>query len=183
MPIQIGKEVLADFTDPITMLHDCHRRIESFLDALVTISRLQRGGALDERHRSALSTALRYFDQGAPLHTADEEESLFPRLRNSTAEEAMLVGECLSQLEVEHREKEWGHRIVHRLGTTWLEEGSLSMEDAQRLVNELERLDHTYRRHIRSEEDQVFPVASNVLPQEDLRAMGIEMKARRRLSR
>ena len=183
MPIQIGKEALADFTDPITMLHECHRRIEHFLDALMTISRRQQGGTLDERHRSALSSALRYFDQAAPLHTADEEESLFPRLRKSTAEEAVLLGEYLSELEVEHRDKEQRHGIVHRLGTTWLEEGSLSIEEAQMLVNELERLELTYRRHICGEEERVFPVAINLLPQEELRAIGSEMKVRRGLSR
>ena len=31
--------------------------------------------------RNSLETALRYFREAAPKHTADEEESLFPRLR------------------------------------------------------------------------------------------------------
>ena len=137
---------------------------------------------MDERHRAALSAALRYFDQGAPLHTADEEESLFPRLRISSAEEALLLGGRLGKLEVEHREKERRHRIVHQLGTRWLEEGSLSMEDAQMLVNEMEHLERTYRHHIRSEEDGVFPVAAKVLQKEDLLVMAREMKSRRGIS-
>ena len=179
MPIQIGGKALADFTQPISMLYDCHKRIERFLDTLLTISRSRRGEALDEHHRSAVSAALHYFEQGAPLHTADEEESLFPRLRSSTANEAARLGKCLSELEIEHRDKERRHGIVQRLATTWLEGSRLSTEDAQVLRNELERLELTYRRHIRTEEDRVFPVAAKVLPQEDLQAIASEMKARR----
>ena len=74
-------EALADFTDPIAMLNDCHRRIERFLGVLVNLSRERHVGELGEPARSALAAALHYFDAGAPLHTADEEESLFPRLR------------------------------------------------------------------------------------------------------
>lgn len=179
MPIQIGGKPLADFTQPIRVLYDCHRRIESFLGALLTVSRLRGGEALDERHRSAVSAAIRYFEHAAPLHTADEEVSLFPRLRSSTANDAAGIGKCLSELEVEHREKERGHQTVHRLATSWLEESTLSAEDAQTFRDELERLELIYGRHIRTEEDRVFPVAAQVLPREDLRAIASEMKTRR----
>ena len=36
---------------------------------------------MTEETRVALESALRYFREAAPKHTADEEESLFPRLR------------------------------------------------------------------------------------------------------
>jgi hypothetical protein len=36
---------------------------------------------LNEEQRGAFEAALRYFREAAPKHTADEEESLFPRLR------------------------------------------------------------------------------------------------------
>jgi len=36
---------------------------------------------LTEETRAALESALRYFREAAPKHTADEEESLFPRMR------------------------------------------------------------------------------------------------------
>jgi hypothetical protein len=35
----------------------------------------------DTELRNALETALKYFREAAPMHTADEEESLFPLLR------------------------------------------------------------------------------------------------------
>jgi hypothetical protein len=81
MPITIGSKRESDFTDPIGMLGNCHRRIERFLNVLVTLATGEKGGLLTEEHRAALETSLRYFREAAPKHTADEEESLFPRLR------------------------------------------------------------------------------------------------------
>src|SRR6202051_4820731 len=82
MPIVIGAKRESDFTDPIGMLGDCHRRIEMFLNMLVRVAEQAHGEALNEEQRGALETALRYFREAAPKHTADEEERLFPRLRD-----------------------------------------------------------------------------------------------------
>ena len=79
MPIVIGAKGESDFTDPIGMLGDCHRRIERFLNVLVSVAEQARGEAMNAEQHSALET-LRYFREAAPKHTADEEESLFPRL-------------------------------------------------------------------------------------------------------
>jgi len=40
MPIVIGAKRESDFTDPIGMLSDCHRRIEMFLNVLVRVAEL-----------------------------------------------------------------------------------------------------------------------------------------------
>ena len=79
MPVQIGAKI-HNFTDPTGLLSDCHRRIEIFLGALEAVAKLIDRPATEETNR-ALESALRYFGQAAPKHTADEEESLFPRLR------------------------------------------------------------------------------------------------------
>jgi hypothetical protein len=62
-------------------LSDCHRRIEKFLEQIIRVCTTARGGELNAGQREALEVALRYFRQAAPLHTADEETSLFPRVR------------------------------------------------------------------------------------------------------
>jgi len=82
MPIIIGSKRESDLTDPIGMLGDCHRRIEMFLDVLVSVAEQAHGDRLTEDQRGALETALRYFREAAPNHTADEEESLLC-LRNN----------------------------------------------------------------------------------------------------
>ncbi len=81
MPVVIGAKPESGFRDPIGLLTDCHRRVERFLSVLVQVGAQTQGGSLTSEQRTALETALRYFRDAAPKHTADEEESLFPRLR------------------------------------------------------------------------------------------------------
>ena len=81
MPIVIGAKPESSFTDPIGLLTDCHRRIERFLSILLQVSRAAHGEALNKEQRSAFETALRYFREAVPKHIADEEQTLFPRLR------------------------------------------------------------------------------------------------------
>ena len=81
MGIQIGQKPSPTFAQPLELLSDCHRRVESFLRALILVAEQARGGTLNPIQREGLQTALRYFREAAPKHTADEEESLFPRLR------------------------------------------------------------------------------------------------------
>src|SRR5579872_776949 len=83
MPITIGAKQESDFTDPIGMLGDCHRRIERFLSVLQKLASERQGGALNGQEQNALAASLRYFREAAPKHTADEEESLFPRMREA----------------------------------------------------------------------------------------------------
>ena len=81
MNLQIGEPPSPSFQQPLALLSDCHRRVERFLGLLARVAAEGRGGLLDRRQREALEAALRYFREAAPRHTADEEESLFPRLR------------------------------------------------------------------------------------------------------
>ena len=89
MPVNIGDKPQADFSQPIELMMDCHRRIERFLLALEKIG---HAGALDVQHRAALRTALDYFKLAGPRHNEDEEATLFPALAASgdvAATEAM----------------------------------------------------------------------------------------------
>ena len=83
MAVQIGAKLDSGFSDPIGMLKDCHRRIESFLGILCVVVGRAQGRALTSEERSAIQAAIQYFRVGGKRHTADEEESLFPRLRAS----------------------------------------------------------------------------------------------------
>ena len=74
MPVQIGAPT-HNFTDPTGLLSDCHRRVEMFLGTLEAVANVIDRPATEESRR-ALESALRYFAQAAPKHTADEEESL-----------------------------------------------------------------------------------------------------------
>ena len=60
------------------MLLDCHKRIQYFLHDLVRL--VEDAVQLDPASVCGFGKSSSIF-QSAPRHTADEEESLFPRLR------------------------------------------------------------------------------------------------------
>jgi len=83
MAVQIGAKPDSGFDDPIGMLTDCHRRIEQFLEILVVVAHRAQRRALNDEESAAVRSALDYFRIGGQRHTADEELSLFPRLREA----------------------------------------------------------------------------------------------------
>jgi hemerythrin-like domain-containing protein len=179
MSIVIGTKRESDFTDPIGMLGDCHRRIERFLDVLLRLAEQVHGGELNEDQRGALETAVRYFRDAAPKHTADEEESLFPRLRRIESADVRALLPRIESLEEEHVCADRSHGEVDSLGCLWLKQGELSPEQAERLLAVLVGLRDVYRHHIATEDNEVFPAAAATLSASDCRAIGDEMASRR----
>lgn len=181
MPIVIGAKPQSSFADPIGLMTDCHRRIERFLSVLVQVCAQAAGGPLTAEQRAAMDTALRYFREAAPKHTADEEQSLFPRLRSLDRPVVKAILARVDELEAQHGDAGLSHAEVDRLGQTWLATGSLPDADAARLAALLSGLAELYRHHIAMEESQVFPVAAAELDTREREAMGGEMAARRAL--
>lgn len=179
MPVQLGAKPQADFNQPVDLMMDCHRRIEKFLDVLLRIVERTGGGGLNDEHRNALETALNYFRSAAPRHTEDEERSLFPRMRRSDDPAVREALAKMDALEEDHRAAEAGHARVDELGLRWLDEGRLNDADTANLRQVLQLLAETYRRHIRIEDEEVFPLATRALSGEELAAVGEEMKRRR----
>jgi hemerythrin-like domain-containing protein len=180
MPVQIGVKTHS-FSDPTALLSDCHRRIEMFLGSLERVARVIHG-PLSEDSRAALKSSLRYFREAAPKHTADEEESLFPRLRDmgNPHLEAMLTK--LNALEHEHRRADALHADVYALGKRCLAEGHLSDPDAKHFRDAVAELASIYKGHIRIEDEEVFPAAGRTLSEIEKSAIAKEMASRRQVS-
>jgi hemerythrin-like domain-containing protein len=182
MPIIIGARPESSFTNPIGLLSDCHRRIERFLDVLLGITREAGGQELSQEQRTALDTALRYFRVAAPKHTDDEEQSLFPRLRELDNPEIRSLLARVDSLEDDHVRANGLHQQADRLGQAWLNDGRLSSEQAARLTETLANLSSLYREHIGIEDHEIFPAAAAALSAADRTAIGSEMATRRGLS-
>jgi hypothetical protein len=144
------------------MLGDCQRRIERFLNVLVRLAEQVYGAALNEDQRGALETALRYFRDAAPKHTADEEESRFPgrfpRLRRIESADVRALLARIGSLDHECADR--SHGEVDSLGRLWLNDGSLPPEQASRLLMLLIQLRDLYLHHIAAEDNEVFPTAA-----------------------
>lgn len=180
MPIAIGQAPESDFRDPLGVLSDCHRRIARFLEMLITVAEEARGGDLESEQRQALEVALKYFREAAPKHTADEEDSLFPRMRTRVGDSGKRSA-LMRLLQADHLAVVERHHTVDELGHAWLRDGLLAAEDAARLLEVLRGLRETYQEHIEIEETKLFPLAATVLTSVDLREIGKEMAHRRGL--
>jgi hemerythrin-like domain-containing protein len=179
MPVQIGAKA-HNFTDPTGLLADCHRRVEMFLGTLQAVAEVIDHSPAEETSR-ALEFALRYFAQAAPKHTADEEESLFPRLRQIHDPEIESAFSKLEQLEAEHRWAAPLHANVERLGTQYLATGSLSSSEVEQFRKDVGNLASMYQQHISVEESVVFPLAARMLSDAQKMAMAEEMAGRRKV--
>lgn len=168
-----------DFDDPLGLLVDCHRQIEYVLDELVRITRLRSGQSLSPDEWQQLHKALQYFESSEPWHTADEEQSLFPRLRASQAPGAERTVQLLQQLEGEHAMVNAHHRMIGVFCRRWLDHGFLSEIDTRNLLDRLTDLQSIYREHITLEDRELFPSAAFLLSPRQLKEIGREMAARR----
>lgn len=177
MAIQIGAKPDSGFDDPIGMLIDCHRRIERFLHILCVVADRATNRTLNEEEKTAVQSALNYFRVGGLRHTADEEESLFPRLRVKLS---AANSEDLDRLESDHRCANDLHAAVDSLYSKWIEAGRLNSEEEQRLHASSLQLKNLYEEHIQIEERIVFPRAADVLDSRTIAAIGQEFVARRR---
>jgi len=176
MAIQIGAKPDSGFDDPIGMLIDCHRRIERFLGILCAVILRAGGRELTEEEKSAVMTAIHYFQQGGQRHTSDEEESLFPRLRGKS----IPAVESIARLQTEHRQATRLHNSIERLYLAWISSGQLTLDEENRLLSETRQLKDLYDAHIQIEENTVFPYAAETLDTQTLAAIGQEFSRRRR---
>lgn len=176
MAIQIGAKPDSGFDDPIGMLQDCHRRIEHFLDILCMVAERAHTRGLTGEERSAVQAALQYFHVGGERHTADEEESLFPRLRGESTAGNL---EAIDRLQHDHQHAAVLHDSVDWLYTAWISAGILGPDEQQRLLSQTRQLKQLYAEHIQMEERTVFPHALQLLDSRTIAAIGQEFRDRR----
>jgi hemerythrin-like domain-containing protein len=166
-----GEQPAPSFDDPLGMLTACHRRIER---TLATLSRLQRHrpeNGCDADARAAARNILKYFDTAAPNHHADEEESLFPRLRGLAPRDADAI---VDDLEREHA----------ALTTDWgklrpLLSGIASGQRANLPPKQVADVTAAYRNHIAREEADLIPLAMECFDADTIAEVGKEMARRR----
>lgn len=133
----------------------------------------------EEEVRQSLETTLRYFREAAPKHTADEEESLFPRLRTVEFPQLRAALAKLEELELDHRSSEPLHLRVDRLGQEYLSKGRLSEAQIAEFRDSVSELSAMYLRHIEVEDKILFPAAAQALSDVDKRMIAEEMAKRR----
>jgi hemerythrin-like domain-containing protein len=172
--IRIG-QTNATIDTPVEHLMACHRRIEDRLETL------ERAGAHLATDRGAALEAIRksiaFLDSSGVLHTRDEEESVFPRLRpHLTAAEFRY----LDTLEEQHRAVETVYDQLKQVFSQLYEVSEISDDLAKTYKSLVSMLAKMYRLHIESEDDILVRIARNTLDADQLKDISLEMAARRK---
>jgi iron-sulfur cluster repair protein YtfE (RIC family) len=162
--------------DAVSMLLGCHERIRHFTGIAVRLASSK--GLLSAEIASAAEKVHRYFTVALPLHEADENESLHPRLR-AAAPEGELAGPAADAMVEQHSSID---EIVERLVPLCeLLRGNPSMHGA--LAPELQQLStglqQMFDAHLKLEEETIFPAMRRYLTEEQLAEILQEMNSRR----
>lgn len=161
------------FDDPVGVLRACHTRIERHCATLLKLPAHLRTAGCDEQAREAAGRIVRYFSKAAPDHHRDEEEDLFPVLRESDAGLATAI----DRLEGEHARMEaaWDELLP------LLSAPERMADDIDAFERSAQRFAAIYREHIAAEEQGVFTPAESLLTPEEKLRIGTAMAARRGL--
>lgn len=164
----------ATLDSPIDHLNACHRRIEERLQTLERVGPHLVGRTAEAL--KALEAVFWFFDSSGATHTADEEESFFPRIAAH-----LTPGEqqFLNELELEHSQAEG---IYDTLKSHVAQLTNPPTETEVARYNELAaELCTLYRQHIKNEDSRFPAIAARILTPADLDAISKEMKLRRNL--
>lgn len=179
---KINQPHIPDFTAPFDLLVHCHQRIETQLETLVRAAEILRSGnsLSSPKAFDAIDAACKHFAVAGAKHTADEEESLFPRLREcggAAGEEALAA---MTELESQHRSAEQMHKQFDEFVLTLPRDGSADSRELDCFSEMAAELSAFYRPHIFMENSLVFPIAGRVLPANEIYNLGEEMRSRRK---
>jgi len=170
----------ASFDSPIEMLKLCHEKIRRFARLTQRLGRHMEKSSIDAAAQEAAELVLRYFTVAAPLHHQDEEDDLFPALRNLSVEslgamEHQALHRNLQALEAEH----------NQLTSLWNEVAVWLKALCQHTVTPpppcLNIFAVTYTAHADREEKLIYPYAK-ALKLDTLRQIGQRMAERRILT-
>lgn len=161
----------------IELLLGCHQRIRHFSGVAKRLAHAQ--GATTQEIVQAAQSLVRYFTVALPLHEADENLSIHPRLRRAAAE-GELAGPAADAMVEQHLSID---QIVDALVPLWqvlTANPSKLDEFAGELCQLSSTLDQMFDAHLKLEEETVFPAMRRLLSEQELAEIVNEMQARRK---
>ena len=159
----------------LEMLLDCHVRIRHFVQLSHTLAHTR--DASPEQVAEAAGAIMRYFRQALPLHEADENETLFPRIHRIAPLGSALREAAKVMVDQHHIIEELVFELAAVCGALRSQPERLPGLSSQ-LQHTAEALDQVFSSHLHMEETVIFPAITQ-LPAEELKAMSREMQQRR----
>ena len=160
--------------DAVDLLTGCHDRIRHFTEVAVKLAHAQ--GTASHEIVQAAAGVHRYYSISLPLHEADEEQTLRPRLDAIQDEKLRhaLVAMSDQHLAID----ELLERLLPLLVMVRNNPEALAAAGAE-MCAITKALDEMFRAHLQMEEEVIFPAIRSVLPQATQAEMLNEMQCRR----
>jgi pyridoxamine 5'-phosphate oxidase len=160
---------------PIAVLKHCHDRIRKQLGTLRNLlAHLPNAGA-DLEAQQAAAAVLRYFNQAAPHHHADEEVDLLPMLQaTARGADADLLADLVPQILAQHERmhNDW-HAIEVQLE-------AIASGASDRLSGAaVTAFSDAYSAHMEQEETHIAPMAKRLFSAGQMASLGQAMRIRR----
>ncbi len=161
---------------PLELLLGCHARIRHFMQLSLTLANAV-DVPLDEISEAA-AAIFRYFSLALPLHEADENRSLFPRLQ-AALPNGGLVHEAAETMVEQHKAINELAAELLSLCTTLDRYPARLPVLAHRLGDVAQALNLIFSAHLLLEESVIFPAFQDLLSPEQITEMSQEMQQRR----
>lgn len=161
--------------DAVGLMLACHTRIRSF--GLLAVRLGQAAGTAEDEVAQAAGALHRYFSVALPLHVADEDLSLRPRLERAGA--TTEVARALSTMSIQHLDID---QVLSKALPLWL---AISRGEARlaQCADELlclgRSLGEKFDAHLDLEERVIFPFVRAALPVSEQEALASEIRRRR----
>ena len=160
--------------DAVDLLTGCHDRIRHFTGVAVKLAHAQ--SAAPDEVRQAAAGVHRYYTVSLPLHEADEEQTLRPRLEGISDEK---VRHALVAMSDQHMAiDELLERLLPLLLMVQNNPDALAAAGGE-MCAITKALDEMFRAHLQMEEEAIFPAIRSALPANEQAQMMDEMQKRR----
>ena len=171
MYVQIG--VPKEPSDIVDLLLECHERIRTFVGLAGRLANTKQP-SVDEV-RDAATRVARYFSEALPLHVADEEQSILPRLSGRDSE----LDEALNSMREQHRQHEEPLRVLLQTCEKLKSSPEALSTLRETLAGAASTLEKEFLIHLSEEEQIILPALRRCLTPEERAAIVSELRARR----
>jgi iron-sulfur cluster repair protein YtfE (RIC family) len=164
--------------DAVDLLIGCHQRIRHFTGVAIKLAHAH--GATTEEIGQAAAAVHRYYSVSLPLHEADEDQTLQPRLR-AVADEP--VRHALLVMGEQHQAID---ELIERLLPLLVlvrNNPDILAEVGGEMCSIIEALEEIFRAHLQMEEEVIFPAIRSALPESAREEILHEMRERRKQGR
>jgi iron-sulfur cluster repair protein YtfE (RIC family) len=161
--------------DAVDLLVGCHQRIRHFTGVAVRLAHAQ--GFAEQEIVQAAAGVHRYYSVSLPLHEADEEQSLQPRL--SAAGDDKVRHALLAMSDQHQAIDDLLERLLPLLVMVQSSPATLHAAGPE-MCSITAALDEMFRAHLQLEEEVIFPAIRAALPADVRDEMLREMQQRRK---